>query len=120
MIMSVAATVASSADEARGGDDGSGARAAVASAGKPDDAAPEPAAAVASGEVNATRAAEGLEEGVAVQRVVETDELRVESGGNTREAIIGSGIFGLSCCDELSWSAESGAKADACSVVVER
>ena len=120
MIISVAATVASSADSARGGDAGSGARAAVESAGKPDDAAPEPAAAVASGEVKGTRGAEELEGGVALQRVVETAELKVEPCGNTREATSGSGIFELDCCEAPSSSAESGAKADASSGVVER
>ena len=75
---------------------------------------------VASGEVKATRAAAELEGGVALQRVVETDELKVEPCGNTREATSGSGIFELGCCEAPSSSAESGAKADASGGVVER
>ena len=118
--MSVAATIASSVEVASGGDGGSGARAAAAGAGRPDDETPEPATTLASGEVKATRAAEELEEGVAMQRVVGTVESRVESGGNTREAIIGSGIFGFSCCEAPGWSAVSGTKAEPSCEVVER
>ena len=45
------------------------------------------------------RASKAIEDGVLAQCVVVTDEPRVWSDGDTREAIVGPG---LDCCEELS------------------